>query len=186
MAAKRLAPCLRTCAPETRLVRTDDMGASKSAKKREVLALQTLGEKLIELTESQLREMELPEYLFDTVIDASSMKSRGALRRQRQLIGKLMRSVDVEPIRRAIESFQRQERAEKEVFRQAEHWRDRIVKGKQDGLQEFFEMTGNTNQDLSATLIEYLANSQESCRRALRRRLFRQVHDELTKATIGR
>lgn len=162
------------------------MGASKSAKKREVIALQALGEKLTELTEKQLREMELPEFLFDAVIDASRMKSRGALRRQCQLIGKLMRSVDVEPIRRALDSFQRQEEAEKDVFRQSEYWRDRIVKSKQDGLKEFFEMTGNTNRDVSSTLIEYLENSHEASKRALRRKLFRQVHDELTKATIGR
>ena len=78
---------------------------SKTAKKREVLALQALGEQLIELTAEQLREMELPENLFDAITAASSIKSRGARRRQCQLVGKLMRSVDPEPIRRAIEDL---------------------------------------------------------------------------------
>ena len=159
---------------------------SKSAKKREVLALQALGVQLIELTEEQLREMELPENLFDAVIAASKIKSRGALRRQCQLIGKLMRSVDPEPIHRAIENLQRQERADKEIFRRAEHWRNRIVAGKHDGLNEFFAITGSTSANLTAMLDEYLAIPEESSRRALRRKIFRQVHEELTKATIDR
>lgn len=159
---------------------------SKSEKKREVHALQALGEQLIELTEEQLRDMELPENLFDAVTAASKIKSRGALRRQCQLIGKLMRSVDPEPIRRVIEDLQRQEKADKKIFKRAEHWRDRIVEGKHDGLNEFFETTGITNRDLSSMLDEYLAVPQESGKRALRRRMFRQVHEELTKATIGR
>ena len=162
------------------------MGASKSAKKREVLALQALGEQLIELPEEQLRDMELPETLFDAVSAASKIKSRGALRRQCQLIGKLMRNVDPEPIRRAIEDLQRQERADKEMFKRAEHWRDRIVEGRHDSLNEFFEVTGSSNGDLSSMLDEYLAVPQEPGRRAMRRKIFRQVHEELTKATIGR
>ncbi len=159
---------------------------SKSEKKREVLALQALGEQLIELSVEPLRDMELPETLLDAVIAASKIKSRGALRRQCQLIGKLMRNVDPEPIRRAIEDLQRQERADKAIFKRAEHWRDRIVEGRHGGLNEFFEVTGSSSGDLSSMLDEYLAVPQESGRRALRKRIFRQVHEELTKATIGR
>ncbi len=158
---------------------------SKSAKKREVLALQALGEQLIDLTEAQLGDLELEERLFDAVTAASKIKSRGALHRQHQLIGKLMRNVDPDPIRRAIEAIRRQENAEKEIFRRAEHWRDRIVKDEHHGLNEFFEMTGNREGGLSSMLNEYLANPTASARRALRRKIFRQVHGELSKATIG-
>ena len=152
---------------------------SKSEKKRQVLALQALGERLIDLTKEQLREMVLDENLFNAIVAASKMKSRGALRRQHQLIGKLMRKVDPEPIRCAIETYQRQEHMDKEIFRRAEHWRDRIVRDQQDGLNEFFEATGNTNGDLSTMLNEYLASSEEAARRSLRRKIFRRVHQEL-------
>ncbi len=148
--------------------------------------MQALGEQLIDLGEEQLRDMELPEVLFDAVTAASKIRSRGALRRQCQLIGKLMRSVDPEPIRRAIEMLQRQEKSDKEIFKHAEHWRDRIAEGKHDALNEFFAITGNTSRTLSTLLDEYLAVREETARRALRRKIFRQVHEELTKATIGR
>ena len=157
-----------------------DSKPSKSAKKREFLARQGLGEQLVGLTAEQLRNMDLEESLFDAVIDASKLKSRGALRRQCQLIGKLMRSVDPEPIRRALEALQRQEKTVKEIFRRAELWRDRIVQREHDGLNEFFEMTGKVNGDLESMLNEYLASSEDVAKRALRRKIFRQVHVELT------
>jgi ribosome-associated protein len=79
-----------------------DLKPSKSARKREFLALQKLGEDLIELKESDLRSMGLEEDLLAAVLDARKIKSRGALRRQKQYIGKIMRHVDPEPIRAAM------------------------------------------------------------------------------------
>ena len=75
---------------------------SKSAKKREFLALQKLGEDLIDVKESDLREMSLDEGLLEAVLNAQKIKSRGARRRQKQYIGKLMRQVDPAPIRAAL------------------------------------------------------------------------------------
>jgi ribosome-associated protein len=79
-----------------------DLKPSKSARKREFLALQKLGEDLIALKESELREIGLDENLLEAVLEARRIKSNSALRRQKQYIGKIMRSVDPEPIRAAI------------------------------------------------------------------------------------
>jgi ribosome-associated protein len=79
-----------------------DTKPSKSAKKREYLALQKLGEQLITLRASDLDSMPLDEELRSAVLEARQMKSRGALRRQKQYIGKLMRQADAEPIRLAL------------------------------------------------------------------------------------
>lgn len=142
--------------------------------------MQALGEQLLGLTEEQIRNMALEQSLIDAVTAAAGMKSRGALRRQRQLIGKLMRNVDPEPIRSALEELQRQEKAEKEIFGRAEHWRDHIVKHGRDGLYEFFESTGSVNEELSSLLQQLLASQSDSARTALRRRIFRKVHEQLT------
>ena len=40
-------------------------------------------------------------------MEARSIKAHGALRRQKQYIGKVMRHVDPEPIRAALESLRR-------------------------------------------------------------------------------
>ena len=84
-----------------------DAKPSKSAKKREYLALQKLGEELITLRESDLLGIPLDEDLLDAVKEARQIRSRGALRRQKQYIGKLMRGGDVEPIREALARIHR-------------------------------------------------------------------------------
>ena len=85
----------------------DDSKPSKSARKREFLALQKLGEELITLKPAELATLQLDADLYDAVIAAKSIRSRGALRRQKQLIGKLMRRVAAEPIRDALAALQR-------------------------------------------------------------------------------
>ena len=85
----------------------DESKPSKSARKREYLALQKLGEELVTLRESDLRSMPLDEDLLEAVQEARRIKAHGALRRQKQYIGKLMRHVDPEPINAALERLRR-------------------------------------------------------------------------------
>jgi ribosome-associated protein len=99
---------------------------SKSALKRQFTELQVLGESLIELTDAQLTAIVADPKLIDAVRLARSTNSHGALRRQKQLIGKLMRGIDAEPVRIAIDALNRRPQADKRVFREAEAWRDRL------------------------------------------------------------
>ena len=85
----------------------DETKPSKSARKRAYLALQKLGEELITLRESDLQAMPLDEELLDAVLEARRIKAHGALRRQKQYIGKLMGRIDPEPIREALERLRR-------------------------------------------------------------------------------
>jgi len=80
---------------------------SKSARKREYLELQKLGEELLSLKDAELAAMPIDEELRDAVLDARQIKAHGALRRQKQYIGKLMGHVDPEPIRAALERLRR-------------------------------------------------------------------------------
>lgn len=85
----------------------DSVKPSKSAMKREYLARQKLGEELIHLQESDLRALGLDEDLLDAVLEAKRLRKHGALRRQKQYIGKLMGGVDPEPIRTALQRLNR-------------------------------------------------------------------------------
>ena len=152
---------------------------SKSARKREFLAAQVLGERLIELTDEQLDGLDLDESLLDAVVSARSIKSHSALRRQKQLIGKLMRGTDPVPIQAALDSLGRQDRLEKEVFRQAEAWRDRMANEGMDALSAFFAATGHVNEGLSGQMHAYLAAPNDNVRREALRKIFREIHKEL-------
>ena len=86
----------------------DETKPSKSARKRAYLALQKLDEELITLRETDLETVPLDEDLLEAVHEARRIKKRGALRRQKQYIGKLMgRLDDPEPIRQALDRLRR-------------------------------------------------------------------------------
>lgn len=79
-----------------------ELKPSKSARKRDYLALQKLGEELITIRLSDLDSLPLQDVLLEAVREARAIKSHGALRRQKQYIGKLMRQIDPEPIREGM------------------------------------------------------------------------------------
>ena len=85
----------------------DELKPSKSARKREYLALQKLGEELIMLKASEIDSLPLDENLREAVNEAQQMKAHGALRRQKQYIGKLMRHIDPEPLRAEMAKLRR-------------------------------------------------------------------------------
>jgi len=85
----------------------DDTKPSKSARKREHIALQKLGEELISLRETEIEALPIDDDLREAVLAARRIRANGALRRQKQYIGKLMRQVDPEPIRAALARISR-------------------------------------------------------------------------------
>ena len=99
----------------------------KSERKRRSDDLQALGEALIELSDSELDALPLPEQLRDAVVLARRITAHGGLYRQKQYIGKLMRKIDAEPIREALNARRDRERIEALRFHRIEQWRDRLL-----------------------------------------------------------
>ncbi len=76
---------------------------SRTQKKNEDQALQSLGEQLVALPFGQLETMGLPDELLAAIKFAHKIKSHGARRRQLQYIGTLMRHIDPQPIENALD-----------------------------------------------------------------------------------
>lgn len=100
---------------------------SKTQLKQAMHALQALGEALIALSTDQLGRLELPEELRDAVLEAKRLRSREALRRQMQYIGRLMRSVESEAIAAQLADLQGESDAAKARFHSLERWRARLL-----------------------------------------------------------
>lgn len=109
---------------------------SKSERKRAAHAVQDLGEALIGLRQIELDALDLPETLLEAVRDARRIRSRAAAARQRQYIGKLMREIDPEPIRRALAARSERDAREAQLFQQAEAWRRRLLEEGESALEE--------------------------------------------------
>jgi len=113
-----------------------DLALSKSERKRRMLALQELGETLVQLSEPQLANIPIEdEMLLKALSECRNIRSNSARKRQLQYIGKLMRSVDVEPIRRALDSRHQAQRADTQAFHELEQMRDAILAAGDNGIE---------------------------------------------------
>ena len=154
---------------------------SKNARKREQQALQELGEHLIPLKNSELDAIGLNDDLLQAVRAAARMKSHGALRRQKQLIGKLMRQADADLVRARLENLGARDRAEKQMFAKAEKWRDRLLAGGSRELQEFETASGASDPELRQLLNDLSVTINERTEKTLKRQVFRRVHAILVR-----
>jgi len=156
-----------------------DSKPSKTARKREQHELQSLGEKLIDFDDADLRALSLDERLYDAIVDAKRMRSHGALRRQKQLIGKLMRGVDPGPIRIALAERGAQNASSKRLFASAERWRDRILGGEAGAVDAFVSSTGDDSGELERLLNQYRTAANERSQKTAQRSVFRHIHNVL-------
>ena len=111
-------------------------GPSKSSRKRAAHAAQDLGEELIQMPDGDLDALNLSETLVDAVREARRITSRGGLARQRQYIGKLMRDIDIEPIKAFLASRNKISAQETERFKRVEAWRERLLVEGAPALEE--------------------------------------------------
>ena len=125
----------RSREPGTRMIRRrhddqqpDEERPSKGARKRASQELQDLGEQLIDLPDPLFETLPLPEKLRDAILAARRFPSHGAQLRQRQYIGKLMRKIDTEQIRAALEAHRQKENAATRQFKRIEQWRERLLR----------------------------------------------------------
>ena len=108
---------------------------SKTQRKKEMHALQALGEQLVELAPEQLAELALPERLADAIVEARRIAGFEARRRQMQYIGRLMRQVDAAPIAERIAGLKIAARAANARQHEVEQWRERLL-GDEGALTE--------------------------------------------------
>jgi len=100
---------------------------SKTRRKQESHDLQSLGEALLELPDDHVATLGLDEPLLDAIRAARKIKSHEARRRQMQLIGKLMRSADVDLARAAVLERQLGRARDSLALHEAERWRAELI-----------------------------------------------------------
>ncbi|NTX87439.1 ribosome-associated protein [Pseudomonas sp. UMC631] len=111
---------------------------SKSQVKRELHALQDLGERLTALKPDMLDRLPLTEPLRRAIDEAPKHKANAARKRHRQFIGKLMRDQDLDAIVALLDQLDSSTRQYNERFHALERWRDRLVTGGDEALSAFF------------------------------------------------
>ena len=104
-----------------------DPAPSKSQRKRDMTALQKLGQELVEQSVERLDSVALSEELRRAIDEARRITDHEGRRRQMQYIGRLMRDVDPAPIRTALDRWAGASRDETAALHAVEGWRERLI-----------------------------------------------------------
>jgi len=150
---------------------------SKSARKREASAAQDLGTRLIALKETEIAALDLPEVLYDAILLAKRITSRGGLARQRQFIGKLMRDLDLEPIEAALGASSRVSALDAEKHKRIEAWRTRLLSEGNAALDDLVRWQPEADRKGLQLLINKATSERvdPGSREAAARELFRMI-----------
>lgn len=119
-------------------IEDDDLPPSRSQRRREAWDVLELAERLVALTPSQLKKVPLDEKVLDAVELARRITSHIAHKRQVHFLAKLMRKQidDLEPIRLAVDKPLEVRRRETAELHLIERWRERLIDGGDDVLNE--------------------------------------------------
>ena len=153
---------------------------TKTELKRQAHAVQDLANRLIDAPPDLIDGLGLPDKLADAIDLARRIRGGGALVRQKQFVAKLMRGLDLDPIRSALDVRADAARLESARFRRAERWRDRLVDDGPGALEAFATEHPRADRDTLSTLIAAAVAERRSGHAAgAGRTLFRCVQDLL-------
>ena len=104
---------------------------SKSQLKREMTALQKLGEELIVESRDRVKRVPMPEDVRDAILECQQIKDHEGRRRQTQYVGKKMRTLEpheIAEIQKTLDSWRGLSKADTAAMHALERHRDRLLK----------------------------------------------------------
>ena len=103
---------------------------SKSQLKREMTALQELGEELVSQPKDRVMRVPMPEDVREAILECQKIKDHEGRRRQMQYVGKKMRTLEedeIAAIQRVIDSWKGASKAETAAMHALERRREKLL-----------------------------------------------------------
>lgn len=167
---------------ETPIHPDEEPEKSKTQLKREMTALQAMGQKLAELKEQRRAQFPLTEDLRLALQDYQRIRKNEAKRRQLQYIGKLMRKADHEGIAAQFELIEAEGRRNVQQEHLAEKWRDRLVEGDADAITEFLDSYPATERQEFRNLVRAAVQEKNAGKSPTQaRKLFRFIREVIAE-----
>lgn len=156
---------------------------SKSARKRELAALQELAEHMAALSDSELQRLGVDESLRLEIEKVRSIRPSGARNRQVKHCVKYMDSQDLTAVRSYLVNQHSQRIAANRLLHEIERWRDRLIEEGDAALELLLENQKIPDRQHLRRLSRDAAREKDSGKPAgAARKLFRYLRDVLTEA----
>ncbi|MBS0589954.1 MAG: DUF615 domain-containing protein [Proteobacteria bacterium] len=137
---------------------------SRSQLRREALDVLRLAHALVEMTDTQLGRVPLDDDLRDEVRRARAVTQQIARKRQTQFLAKQMRKLDdaeLDAIRATLEHDRGDLRREAAALHRIEQWRDRLIDGGDDALNDYLAQHPQADRQRLRTLARQARNERE-------------------------
>jgi len=154
---------------------------SKSEIKRDAEELKRLGAELVDLGKNSLDKIPLDERLRTEVELAQRIKKEGR-RRQLQLIGKLLRSIDVEPIRVALDKLNNRHNQQVALFHKLEMLRDRLIEQGDEAMGDVIALYPDADRQQLRSMIRNAQKEKAGSKQPKSARQIFQYLRELAEA----
>jgi ribosome-associated protein len=158
---------------------TNQEPPSKSARKRQMLSLQAMGESLVDLPEKQLARIPIEnERLLTAIRECRQITSNSARKRHLQYIGRLMRDIDPAPIEQALLELRHARQSNASAFHALEQLRADILSGGLDAVELAMARFADADrQHLRQLVLQHQREMQRGQPPAASRKLFRYLKD---------
>ena len=155
---------------------------SKSARKRERLALQDLAEEILGLPRVELEGLGLGADTWVAIDETARIKDRRAMRRHVKRVANCLARENTEPLQALLEA--RAERALQATARhhQLERWRARLIEEGDAALTEFLDAYPGADGQQLRTLVRAAQRDVARERPEAPRKLFRLLRDVVDAA----
>lgn len=161
---------------------------SKSQLKREMTALQKLGEELVAEPRDRVKRVPMPEDVRDAILECQQIKDHEGRRRQMQYVGKKMRTLDedeIAAIQKVIDSWRGQSKSETAAMHALERRREKLLKDDQ-ALTELLTQHPDLDVQHLRTLIRNARKEQADNKPPRAYREIFQILKQLQGAAQGR
>ncbi len=153
---------------------------SKSQLKREMHALQALGETLIAMKPAEWARFPLSDDMLRAIEETSRIRSHEGRRRHMQYVGKLIRKEDLTAIQGVFDAIEQEKEQRDHAFHRLEKWRDRLVDEGDDAVDLFMADYPNADRQALRQLVRNARKEREQGKPPTSsRKLFKHLRDTL-------
>jgi ribosome-associated protein len=164
--------------------RIDDAPAtpSKSARKRERLALQDLAEEMLRLPRAALEGLGLGADTWVAIDETARIKDRRAMRRHVKRVANCLARENTEPLQALLDARERQSRQAAARHHQLERWRARLIAEGDGALTEFLTAYPGADRQQLRALVRAAQRDAARERPDAPRKLFRLLREVVDAA----
>lgn len=128
--------------------------------KKAAQAVTDLGLQIAEMSEDQIKKLNLPQAFTDAVLLLKTMGKGPAIKRQKAFIGKMLRQDEplIIQIKETLAEIDLKKKQQNAHFHKLEKWRDRLVSEGDEALAEFL---GDYPQADRQQLRQWIRNAQK-------------------------